>query len=197
MIAQSELEIAVVLEVKICVSIQKGTVYTHVSNISKEVSKASQSTLMPLNDANQNANTQMPQPLMDCSAISRTQVTALTCYASKIFNKVMSKGGCGRDMFPTVYTDSVFLEVLMPRSSGPDASFLGQPNTGPGWAMLRQYAATMTILCSQIISACCSSKALKQRRAKGRMTYTPSNPMNKPSSWINGPLYPSLNSSIR
>jgi len=29
-----------------------------------------------------------------------------------------------------------------------------------------------------------------------RNTHTPSSPMNNPSSWINGPLYPSLNSSI-
>ena len=61
---------------------------------------------------------------------------------------------------------------------------------GPGCAIARQYIEMTIIL--QI-----SSALDVQAHDEHWGTHTPSRPTNKPSLWIRGPLYPSLNSSIR
>ena len=89
------------------------------------------------------------------------------------------------------HTASIFGSTLRsPIAVASDASL----KIGPGCAMTRQKTATMTILMSLLARA---RQRSKRQRLKPETPYTPSKPMNSGSLCINGPLYPSLNSSIR
>lgn len=75
-----------------------------------------------------------------------------------------------KDVFSSPFPFTIVTAAIS-ASSTSLFSFAGHPNTGPGCATARQKTATMI--------------------------NTPSKPTNRPSSCTNGPLYPSLNSSIR